>query len=124
VHVAQALFEPQHRLAVTGEPEVPWFYDAGMNRANEKLVQVFALDRRERVRSGIATANKLGARIPAIRPAPAGKGRAWHAPAGWPAQRTRPIDGKRQLCNRSRIAAPRRAAELAWIKRDLGRLSR
>jgi hypothetical protein len=42
---------------------VPWFDNAGMNRTDGNLVQVFRLDRQEWIRSEIGAMNKPGARI-------------------------------------------------------------
>src|SRR5262249_60501017 len=39
VHVTKALLQPNHRLAVGGETEMPGLDDAGMNRADGNLVQ-------------------------------------------------------------------------------------
>src|ERR1700731_2449521 len=47
--VTQALFEPNHRLAIGGEAEVPGFDDAGVNRTDRNAGQAFALHRQERV---------------------------------------------------------------------------
>ena len=49
VHIAKALFEPHHRLAVGGEAEMPGLDDAGMDRADRDLVQILALDGEERI---------------------------------------------------------------------------
>ncbi len=49
VHVAQALFEPHHRLARGGKAEMSRLDDAGMDRAYWNLVQVFAFHRQEYV---------------------------------------------------------------------------
>ena len=45
VRVAQALFEPHHRLPAGGEAEMSRLDDAGMYRPNGNLVQALALDR-------------------------------------------------------------------------------
>src|SRR5215510_10345249 len=49
VHVAEALFQPHHRLAAGGEAEVPGLDDAGVHRTDRDLVQALALDRQEDV---------------------------------------------------------------------------
>ena len=48
VHVAEALFEPHHGLAVGGEAEMARLDDAGMHRADRNLMQAFAFDRQKR----------------------------------------------------------------------------
>src|SRR5512133_2684594 len=50
VDVTEALFQPHDGLAIGGEAEMPRLDDAGMNRTDGDLVQVFSLGRQERVR--------------------------------------------------------------------------
>src|SRR5262249_56964260 len=50
VHVTKALLQPNHRLAVGGETEMPGLDDAGMNRADGNLVQALTDGRQEGVR--------------------------------------------------------------------------
>ena len=49
VHIAEALLQAHHRLAVGGEAEMPGLDDAGMHRADRDLVQALALGRQEGV---------------------------------------------------------------------------
>ncbi len=50
VHVAKALLQSNHRLAVGRKTEMPGFDDAGMNRADGNLVQTFARNGQECIR--------------------------------------------------------------------------
>ena len=56
VHIAQALLEPHHRLAVGGEQEMAGLDDAGMHRPDRDLVQALALGRQE----GVGRARRRG----------------------------------------------------------------
>ena len=47
VHVAEALFEPHHGLAVGGEAEMSRLDDAGVHRPDRNLMQRFAFDGQE-----------------------------------------------------------------------------
>ncbi len=54
VDIAQALLEPDDRLAAGGEAEMSGLDDAGMDRTDRDLVQAFALGGKEDIRRGCA----------------------------------------------------------------------
>ena len=47
MHIAETLFEPRHGLAIGGETEMPGLYDAGMDRADGNLMEIFPFDWQE-----------------------------------------------------------------------------
>ena len=49
VHVAQALLQPHHGLAIGGEAEMARLDDAGVHRTDRNLVQALAFHRQERI---------------------------------------------------------------------------
>src|SRR6185312_2164035 len=80
MHVAQAFFEPHHRLAIGGEAEMAGLDDSGVNRSNRNLMEALAFDRKERVsreRAGLCGGAERRGYAPAsvIEPRP-GVGRA------------------------------------------------
>ena len=56
VHIAQALLEPHHGLAIGGEAKMAWLDDAGMHRPDRDLVQPLALGRQKGIGRGCAAA--------------------------------------------------------------------
>ena len=63
VHVAEALFQPNHRFAISGEAEMARLDDAGVNRADGNLVQAFAFHRQEWIGGRIWTMIEPRARV-------------------------------------------------------------
>ena len=63
MHVAEALFEPNHCFAVSGEAEMAWLDDAGVNRADGNLMQAFAFHRQEWIGGRICTMIEPRARV-------------------------------------------------------------
>ena len=53
VHIAQALFQPNHGLAIRGEPEMARLDDPRVHRAHRDLVQALTFHRQERVGSRV-----------------------------------------------------------------------
>src|SRR5215470_19305621 len=64
VHVAKALLQPNHGLAVGGEAEMAGLDDAGMNRTDRDLVKAVTRDRQEDIgRSGRRPTAALSERV-------------------------------------------------------------
>ena len=103
VHIAEALLQPHHRLAIGGEAEMAGLDDAGMHRADRDLVQALAFGRQEgigrarrrasrRAASGCARPRSRDRARAAGRAGPPARcrtGRGSRAPAGSPADAAR-----------------------------------
>src|SRR5437762_12535053 len=76
VHVAEALFQSNHRFAVDGETEVSWLDYAGMHRPDRYLMKTFTfsrqklIGRRRRLRFGPTSKRVLHTPAAVVQPRP------------------------------------------------------